>query len=672
MCIRGCGSVVVRCLLVVIVIVSIYSSALVRCAAGNDELDRSTVRWWSSTPDNAVYSSYRKDYYLSPEVYREQLPDPTVGGRVHVISTSMTTGSVGSVFINQQLFNLSAAEWSDWDWLNIWPLEVTKGAPVWVSFHSRDPVFDTPEATLEIALQTQSGDVVFQGNINHTLHETVITYVTTDVSFETLLLYVHNNASSDDSYVSTILGIELNGFDVTSVVTPSLPIHVMSSQTVLFKIPSINASLSVGDLWTIAVRASEGFVGGPQEEFVSGYGGRVVVPYFPIEVWPDSSDCPFPGANTGNYEFHRNHSIDTFFVYGTTYCNGVTGDVITNQLATQYNFWVLPTTDVPVTNYSRVIGRFLADENDQSLANTRPALQNNVQSWIENPQLPTYQGGSRNKLDGSFAGITDIQGTDMYIAACAPHVEEYLHPPPPRGSYDYCRNTRNNHMPLPTWTYSQGIFGGWDFTFPVIDKTIHRQPDPDELKIQMMSVVAAGAKGLMLFQSSMSELPDYPDSFQQLGLTGSDIALVREFLREGDVTDMIQVTDVDFQVEEAVVAQMILSPNALVVVVINTYNDGGYDDIQCSIGEDLHWKFLSVTLNIEFQIPYGFSISSFYEIQNGNVIPITPAPQVSSTSVVLPGVELPAAQLPSLIARMYLFLDNSTVAQNWIEKRDAV
>ena len=53
--------------------------------------------------------------------------------------------------------------------------------------------------------------------------------------------------------------------------------------------------------------------------------------------------------------------------------------------------------------------------------------------------------------------------TFRYIAACAPHVQEFFHPPPVRGSYDYLRLTRNNHMPLPTWTYGQLLNDGWDF-----------------------------------------------------------------------------------------------------------------------------------------------------------------------------------------------------------------
>ena len=49
-----------------------------------------------------------------------------------------------------------------------------------------------------------------------------------------------------------------------------------------------------------------------------------------------------------------------------------------------------------------------------------------------------------------------------YVAACAPHIQLYLHPPPLRGSYDYMRLVRYNHMPLTQWTYSQLLNDGWD------------------------------------------------------------------------------------------------------------------------------------------------------------------------------------------------------------------
>ena len=49
-----------------------------------------------------------------------------------------------------------------------------------------------------------------------------------------------------------------------------------------------------------------------------------------------------------------------------------------------------------------------------------------------------------------------------YVAACAPHIQEWLFYPPLRGSYDYIRLTRDNHLPNPSWLYSQGLSTVWD------------------------------------------------------------------------------------------------------------------------------------------------------------------------------------------------------------------
>ena len=36
-------------------------------------------------------------------------------------------------------------------------------------------------------------------------------------------------------------------------------------------------------------------------------------------------------------------------------------------------------------------------------------------SWKADPTLLTYGGGSRSRRNGIFAGVTDIQGMDMYV-----------------------------------------------------------------------------------------------------------------------------------------------------------------------------------------------------------------------------------------------------------------
>ena len=57
-----------------------------------------------------------------------------------------------------------------------------------------------------------------------------------------------------------------------------------------------------------------------------------------------------------------------------------------------------------------------------------------------------------------------------------------------QGAYDYIRTAVLNQAPLPTWGYAQGYSPG----------TWQTDLDSGELTVQLASVVAAGAKGVML------------------------------------------------------------------------------------------------------------------------------------------------------------------------------
>lgn len=70
------------------------------------------------------------------------------------------------------------------------------------------------------------------------------------------------------------------------------------------------------------------------------------------------------------------------------------------------------------------------------------------------PSQMTYQGGKTYSWCGTFAGITDIQGKDFYVAGCAPHITSAVSTMRIQGSYAYIKNTRDNHMPLTVWAYS--------------------------------------------------------------------------------------------------------------------------------------------------------------------------------------------------------------------------
>lgn len=81
-----------------------------------------------------------------------------------------------------------------------------------------------------------------------------------------------------------------------------------------------------------------------------GYGTRIIRGIFPLECWPSSSDCPFPTINNTNYDFHRQLSINTFFVSNEDYCHQQDGDYVVNTLAPQFQFWTLPGSMVDISH----------------------------------------------------------------------------------------------------------------------------------------------------------------------------------------------------------------------------------------------------------------------------------------------------------------------------------
>ena len=107
---------------------------------------------------------------------------------------------------------------------------------------------------------------------------------------------------------------------------------------------------------------------------------------------------------------------------------------------------------------------------------------------------PSYTGGHFNTFNGAFSGGSDIQGMDYYVAGCAPHATAFMQTMRFQGAYDYLYNSRQNMKPLPTWGYSQAF---------CTDCWENYALNGNELVGQMASVVSAGAKGLMLFQSDI-------------------------------------------------------------------------------------------------------------------------------------------------------------------------
>lgn len=619
-----------------------------------------------------IHAGYRKDYFYPYDHYPEiNLPDPIHGGRFHLVTVSAASGSPGDITLNGQTVSFASGQDPDsWlvDWLHVYPTNLTKGQPVWISFHTRNTAFDTiTSSTFE--LQTTDSQVAVNGKFAVVLNWCNITYVTTTTNYSSLLIHVHNGYTS----TRTIQKVLLNDSDVTANVSNKQSLTVPPLSSTMLTV-GLLAPVTPGNLYTVVLQYAES---GAAESVA---GGRVAKTHFPIEAWPKSKECPFPTVKDNNYKWHRDHGIDTLFFgeKSAQPCGSQTpGNVIAGELAPQYGFYCLTDINIPpqsIKNTSNVLATFLSDEPDNKLDDqVRKLMNESVQIWKEDSTFLTYIGGSRSRRSGIFAGLADIQGMDMYIAACAPHIQEFLHPPPLRGSYDYLRLTRNNHMPLPTWLYSQLLDDGWDAK--IGDRVIsHREPEPYEYRVQAMSVIAGCGKGLMYFQSEISENEYYPQTWVECSNFNKDIGAVREYLRQGDCTDMVTNSDGDGWDTESL-AQAIRAPEAIFVTVINLKNDGGYNDLGCEIGENLHWKMNPHTVDqVIVTIPPDFgSVVDKFEVQNGKILNIN---SVNHSSVVVGksyyGDDIEAQQVSingihmttDLATRLFVLASSTDVREN--------
>jgi len=204
-------------------------------------------------------------------------------------------------------------------------------------------------------------------------------------------------------------------------------------------------------------------------------------------------------------------------------CSYVPTDVVHVYAAANPDFNILigddflshPSPETALSDTTGVAGFLTGDESDGEIyeeGEPQPEIKAGYarELWSMYPELPVYNGAKTNRNVGAFAGMTDVQGIDFYVAACAPHITNWGTHPPLRGPYDYLKNARNNHAPLPTWLYAQGLHPGWNKTSIITGDTIHVQPDPQEILVQALSVAAAGGKGLMWFQVNQEEAAHGP------------------------------------------------------------------------------------------------------------------------------------------------------------------
>ena len=572
-------------------------------------------------PVAGIFASYRKDVWLP--AYTELTPIPTGGGRLQIAAVAQAAGTVDAVIVEGT--DLGAAledpaltqAQNPAEWFHVWPRTVAVGDPIWVAFHSRSTAWDAKTtATLKVTLK--GGGAAVDGSFPVQQTKVPLTYVTTSEDRKTLLVHVKN----EDTAPHALTQLLVNGRDVTaSACIPSTTIK--PGKAALWTVP-LCAPLDLGAAWTVVAT----YQGTP----AAVGAGRVIRPFFPIDAWTNSDQCPFPGGKPADLQAFRGAGLDTFFL-STGMAKTCGTDVVTlvgttlpatPDLHALGNEWTIP---FPYPDMTRMAALLTGDESDGEIYNSdgKPhawtKAKDSDERWALYPTVPTYNGAKTNRNVGTYAGIADIQGMDFYVAACAPHNTTALSYMDLRSAYDYLRNARDNHRPLPTWLYAQGLCKKWNATQPLTGTLIHVQPDPQELLVQGMSVVAAGAKGLMWFQVARDEMLHSPARWQAISRASWIVRGVRRHLREGDLTGMVTAP-------QNVLVEMIRAREALVVVVINLEVATKVDDTLCVakyISEQAvpHWTVKAITPTFSVQVPDDMGIAEVFEVEPQKTSPAT-------------------------------------------------
>jgi hypothetical protein len=395
-----------------------------------------------------------------------------------------------------------------------------------------------------------------------------------------------------------------------------------------------------------------------------------------VESWPRGGDCPFPGGDEDNFEVLVNGGIDTWYMYfgGSSSCSYDPDAVINTLGPTLDDFNVLigddfkdhlddPDADTLISDTSAVAGFLTGDESDMEIYDEgvpRASIKAGYarQMWDLYPELTVYNGAATNRNVGSFAGMSDVQGMDFYVAACAPHITNWGTHPPLRGSYDYLRNARNNHAPLPTWLYAQGLSSVWNKDGALGE--VHVQPDPQEIYVQAFSALAAGGKGLMWFQTNQDEIDHAPARWRAISRSSWVFRGLRSRLRRGDATGAASTAG-------NAIVEAIRAPDAIVVPVINLEHTSAPTDVGCAaafLTEALvpHWVLADQLVDVTVDVPDDLAVHELFEVLvDDSGEQVVPAPYAVTVS----GREITIADLPlsnDVPVRILVLATNENVA----------
>jgi hypothetical protein len=606
---------------------------------------------------DGVFATYRKDFYFPDERYPEYTDPPVDGGRVQIAAVASLGGPVVSVRVDG--VELSTIEQAPaggatppFEWWHVWPAALAPGEPAWVAFHSRDPRWDSGEPG-HLVIETAEG-VAVDAAFPVQATPAPLGYVTTADDGRTLLFHARNL----DARPHRIGRLLVNGRDATAAACVADRV-LAPGAAALFTVPLCVPAVP-GDAWTVVA---------DYEDAPPAVGvGRVLPERFPIESWTNTSDCAFPGGDPAHYARHLEAGIDTFYFHeGSCAACGCDPEAVIDAAAASDETRALVTWGAlipdgrPPLDPRGLAGIATGDESDGEIyddagvPNAAAKARESSQAWARYPGLPTFNGAKTSGHIGTFAGMADVQGMDLYIAACAPHITETLGAPPPRAAYDFLRNARDNHAPLPTWLYAQGLSPAWNRDSR--QGTAHFQPDAAEITVQAFSALAAGAKGLMWFQTNMAEAERFPERWDAIAAADRTVRAVRDLLREGDVTGLARADAPDVLVEA------VRARGALVLLAVDVAADDGPDEISCLTAqlhgeEPPHWAFLPREPLVALDVPPDLALSGAFEVVDGELRPLRLRATVEGRTLSL---RVPLD--PARPARLFVFADAEVSAR---------
>jgi hypothetical protein len=592
-----------------------------------------------------TFSSFRRDYFLDDKIYPEYFtPDPVHGGRVHIIGPAAAAASAAAAApkppfsvalssgasANTDPVKGPASFGDNFDWLHVDVNPETN--QVAVSFHTHSD--DLVSKLNAIKVTDAQGRTVLDSAVelpsSNATHPLAVTYVTTADDFTNLIVHVHNY---DAKRAQNVTQVQIDGVAISDLGAFSLS----PGEHRVLKAPLPAGKGALTQVWTVGLVVADGTR--------LGYGGRHVREHFPIADWPKSGECPFPLSNATNYELlKRTLSVDTHFA-AKRQCNNelkVTLADAAKRAGTKDAYFVMPShaasehpDHVPASAAAAIIALGCGDESDNAIDNAPPTWAISRSRRETFPWAVQYLGGHSHKFIGTFAGISDISSTDFYVGACAPHVTSTLSKMVLRGAYDYLRNNRNNHMPLTSWGYSQA-FQIWRSGIG-IPSTVNA----GEVTSQIASVVAAGNKGIQLFQTMVSLHDSDRAAWNAASEILSNIAAVRDLLREGDAEGAPFTKD-DGDTQSLV--SVIAAPGKKLVVIAINLNANGYNGLLCYAGIDANWKFQPHTIGqLEIQLPSQFAGAATVTLEEsagGALKPATEKHALKGNALSISGIDL--------------------------------